>query len=107
VEWLKVKAMSSSPSTEKTKLQPGVVEEIAGFLDTLHISENVFDKNGGLCRGIVNLIRFIITFSFLDINKDYLIKMEYPSDSAVIFPGTPQACGNPPSPYTNSSRKQV
>nr|XP_020017398.1 swi5-dependent recombination DNA repair protein 1 homolog [Castor canadensis]XP_020017399.1 swi5-dependent recombination DNA repair protein 1 homolog [Castor canadensis] len=32
--------------------------------------------------------------------------MEYPSDSAVIFPGTPQACGNPPSPYTNSSRKQ-
>ncbi|XP_023571230.1 swi5-dependent recombination DNA repair protein 1 homolog [Octodon degus] len=31
--------------------------------------------------------------------------MESPPDPAVIFPRTPQACANPPSPYTISSRK--
>ncbi|KAM6186202.1 swi5-dependent recombination DNA repair protein 1 homolog [Rhynchocyon petersi] len=32
--------------------------------------------------------------------------MESPSDSAMISPSTPQACEIPPSPQTNSSRKQ-
>uniref|UniRef100_A0A2K6GDD0 Swi5-dependent recombination DNA repair protein 1 homolog n=2 Tax=Propithecus coquereli TaxID=379532 RepID=A0A2K6GDD0_PROCO len=32
--------------------------------------------------------------------------MESPSDSAVILPRTPEACANPPSLHTNSSRKQ-
>ncbi|KAL2769306.1 swi5-dependent recombination DNA repair protein 1-like protein isoform b [Daubentonia madagascariensis] len=32
--------------------------------------------------------------------------MESPSDSAVILPRTPEACANPPSLRTNSSRKQ-
>ncbi|XP_048191035.1 swi5-dependent recombination DNA repair protein 1 homolog [Perognathus longimembris pacificus] len=32
--------------------------------------------------------------------------MESPSDSTVILPSTPQACGVPPSPHTNCLRKQ-
>nr|XP_004659429.2 swi5-dependent recombination DNA repair protein 1 homolog [Jaculus jaculus]XP_045015826.1 swi5-dependent recombination DNA repair protein 1 homolog [Jaculus jaculus]XP_045015827.1 swi5-dependent recombination DNA repair protein 1 homolog [Jaculus jaculus] len=32
--------------------------------------------------------------------------MESPSDSAVMWPSTPQACRSPLSPYTNSSGKQ-
>ncbi|XP_008569716.1 PREDICTED: swi5-dependent recombination DNA repair protein 1 homolog [Galeopterus variegatus] len=41
-----------------------------------------------------------------EVNQDFMFKMESPSDSAVILPSTPQACANPPSPHTNSSRKQ-
>ncbi|XP_001497694.3 swi5-dependent recombination DNA repair protein 1 homolog isoform X1 [Equus przewalskii] len=41
-----------------------------------------------------------------EVNQDFIFKMESPSDSAVISPGTPQACARPPSPHTSSSRKQ-
>ncbi|KAM9618647.1 swi5-dependent recombination DNA repair protein 1 homolog isoform 2-T2 [Trichechus inunguis] len=41
-----------------------------------------------------------------EINEDFIFKMESPSNSAVILPSTPQACEIPPSPHTNSSRKQ-
>ncbi|XP_042545570.1 swi5-dependent recombination DNA repair protein 1 homolog isoform X1 [Dipodomys spectabilis] len=41
-----------------------------------------------------------------DIHQDFPLKMESPSDSAVVLPTTPQTRGIPPSPHTNSLRKQ-
>ncbi|XP_006880017.1 PREDICTED: swi5-dependent recombination DNA repair protein 1 homolog [Elephantulus edwardii] len=39
-------------------------------------------------------------------SQDLISKMESSTDSAVISPSTPQACVFPPSPQTNSSKKQ-
>ncbi|XP_036919890.1 swi5-dependent recombination DNA repair protein 1 homolog isoform X2 [Sturnira hondurensis] len=42
-----------------------------------------------------------------EVNQDFTCKMESPSDSAVILPGTPQGCARVPSPHTSSSRKPM
>ncbi|XP_006831542.1 PREDICTED: swi5-dependent recombination DNA repair protein 1 homolog [Chrysochloris asiatica] len=39
-------------------------------------------------------------------DKSRFFQMKSPSDSPVTLPCTPQACETPPSPHTNSSRKQ-
>ena len=55
----------------------------------------------------VNFIYVLIYFFFLEVNQDFIFKMESPSYSAVISPSTPRDCANAPSPCTSSSRKQV
>ena len=45
-------------------------------------------------------------FPFLEVNHNFIFKVEHLGDSAVILPSTPQASDNLLSPQQTSSRKQ-
>ena len=47
-----------------------------------------------------------VEFPFLEVNHNFIFKVERLGDSAVILPSTPQASANLLSPHQTSSRKQ-